>query len=115
MLSIKKELKNLLDCLNENHLSKKQIIDRLVLIESEIGSDIIRNTFIHSDVVKTLIENRLINSGYESVYFTLRKIEYLDDYYYIDGYANLSNITFNDIKYTILDLIENEEVKQNDR
>ena len=106
MLSIKKELKSLLDCLNENHLSQKQIIERLFLIESEIGSDIVRNTFIYTDDVKTLVENRLMNSGYESVYFTLRKIEYLDDYYYIDGYANLSNVTFNDIKYTILDLIE---------
>ena len=113
MLSIKNELKNLLDCLNNNHLSQKQIIERLFLIESEIGSDIVRNTFIHSDDVKTLIENRLINSGYENVYFTLRKIQYLDDFYYIDGYANLSNVSFNDIKYTILDLIEqieNEEI-----
>ena len=106
MLTIKNELKILLDWLNENHLSQKQIIDRLFLIECEIGSDIVRNTFIHSDDVKTLVENRLINSGYESVYFTLRKIDYLDDYYYIDGYANLSNVTFNDVKYTILHLIE---------
>ena len=111
MLSIKNELKTLLDCLNENHLSQKQIIERLFLIESEIDSDIVRNTFIHSDDVKTLVENRLINSGYENVYFTLRKIQYLDDFYYIDGYANLSNITFNDIKYTILDLIEEIELK----
>ena len=113
MLSIKNELKTLLDCLNENHLSQKQIIERLFLIESEIGSDILRNSFIHTDDVKTLIENRLMNSGYESVYFTLRKIEYLDDYFYIDGYANLTNVSFNDIKYTILDLIEeieNEEI-----
>ena len=113
MLSFKNELKSLLDCLNNNHLSQKQIIERLFLIESEIGSDIVRNTFIHSDDVKTLIENRLSNSGYENVYFTLRKIQYLDDYYYVDGYSNLSNVTFNDIKYTILDLIEqieNEEI-----
>ena len=109
MLQIKNELKSLLECLNNNHLSQKQIIERLFIIENEIGSDILRYTFIHSDDVKTLIENRLINTGYESVYFTLRKIEYLDDYYYIDGYANLSNVTFNDIKYTILDLIEEIE------
>ena len=106
------ELKSLLNCLNENHLSHKQIIERLFLIESEIGSDIVRYTFIHSDDVKTLLENRLINGGYESVYFTLRQIEYLDDYYYIDSYVNLSNVTFNDIKYTILGLIEEIELKE---
>ena len=110
MLSVKNELKTLLDCLNENHLSQKQIIERLFLIEYEIDSDIVRNTFIHSDDVKTVIENRLIN-GYENVYFTLRKIEYLDDFYYIDGYANLSNVSFNDVKYCILDLIEEIELK----
>ena len=113
MLSIKNELKSLLESLNNNHLSQKQIIERLFLIESEIDSDIVRNTFIHSDDVKTLVENRLINSGYENVYFTLRNIKYLDDFYYIDGYANLSNVSFNDVKYTILDLIEeieNEEI-----
>ena len=79
-----------------------------------MDTDIVRNTFIHSDDVKTLVENRLINSGYENVYFTLRKIEYLDDFYYIDAYANLSNVTFNDIKYTILDLIEEIELKENE-
>ena len=112
MLTTKNELKTLLESLNNNHLSKKQIIDRLFLIECEIGSDIVRNTFIHTDDVKTLIENRLMNSGYENVYFTLRKIEYLDDYFYIDGYSNLSNVSFNDVKYCILDLIEEIELKE---
>ena len=114
MLSHIKELKSLLDCLNENHLSHKQIIERLFLIEYELDTDIVRNTFIHSDDVKTLVENRLSNSGYENVYFTLRKIQYLDDYYYIDSYSILSNISFNDIKYTILDLIEELELKENE-
>ena len=117
MLTIKNELKSLLDCLNENHLSHKQIIERLLLIEYEVDTDIVRNTFIHSDDVKTLVENRLSNSGYENVYFTLRKIQYLDDFYYIDGYSNLSYVSFNDIKYIILDMIEekeNEEVNYND-
>ena len=113
MLSLIKELKSLLDCLNNNHLSQKQIIERLFLIESEADTCLVNNTFIHSDDVKTLVENRLINSGYENVYFTLRKIQYLDDFYYIDGYSNLSNITFNDVKYTILDLIEEIELKIN--
>ena len=110
MLSIINELKSLLDCLNNNHLSQKQVIDRLFLIESEVDTNLVSNTFIYSDDVKTLVENR-INLGYENVFFTLRKITYIDDYYYIDGYANLSNISFNDVKYCILDLIEELELK----
>ena len=111
MLSTIKELKNLLDCLNNNHLSHKQIIERLFLIESEVDTSLVRDTFIYTDDVKTLVENRLINNGYELVYFTLKQINYLDDYYYINGYGNLSNIDFNDIKYCILDLIEELELK----
>lgn len=111
MLSLINELKSLLDCLNNNHLSQKQIIERLFLIESEFDTNLVSNTFIHSDDVYTLIENRLANLGYENVYFTLSKINYIDDYYFIDGYANLSNISFNDVKYCILDLIEEIELK----
>ena len=110
MLSTIKELKRLLECLNNNHLSQKQIIERLFLIESELDTSLVRNTFINTDEVKTLVENR-INLGYENVYFTLKQINYLDDYYYINGYGNLSNVTFNDIKYCILDLIEEIELK----
>ena len=110
MLSTIKELKRLLECLNNNHLSHKQIIERLFLIESEVDTSLVSDTFIHTDEVKTLVENR-INLGYENVYFTLKQINYLDDYYYINGYGNLSNVTFNDIKYCILDLIEEIELK----
>lgn len=111
MLSTIKELKSLLDCLNNNHLSHKQIIDRLFLIENEVDTSLVRDTFINSDEVNNLLVNRLANSGYENVYFTLSKINYIDDYYFIDGYANLSNVTFNDVKYCILDLIEEIELK----
>ena len=111
MLNTIKELKGLLNDLNNNHLSHKQIIERLFLIESEVDTSLVRDSFIHSDDVKILVENRLVNGGYENVYFLLKQINYLDDYYYINGYGNLSNVIFNDIKYCILDLLEEIELE----
>ena len=111
MLSIIKELRNLLEDLNNNHLSYKQVIDKLFLIESEVDTNLIRDTFISSDDVKTLIENRLAASGWENVYFTLKGINFIDDYFFANGYGCLSNVSFNDVKYCILDMIEELELR----
>ena len=72
---------------------------------------------INREEIDNLVQDRLENSGWEGVACMLSKINYLtDEYYLIDGYGNLENLTaryleciFDDLKNELLKLTEEEE------
>ena len=71
---------------------------------------------ISREVIDDLVQFRLDKSGWEGVACMLSKINYVtDEYYLIDGYGNLEELTkeyleciFDDLKNELLELIEGE-------
>ena len=79
--------------------------------------ELLQDNIIDRDLVDDMTSQRLESTGFEGVKIMLDGIHWLNDnYYYIDGYANLHNLTiehlkaiYDDIKTTLADELELEE------
>ena len=76
----------------------------------------VENNIISREIIDDLVQTRLDESGWEGVACMLNKINYVtDEYYSIDEYGNLEELTkekleciFEDLKKELLELIEEE-------
>lgn len=70
--------------------------------------------------IDELVKNRFDSSGWQGVACMLKKINYLnDEYYFMNGYGNLEELTinrleciFNDMKEELLNIEEEEEEEE---
>lgn len=91
-----------------DNLSTGELIGELIDLAYEYELDYLVEDIISTEDIDYFIGERLKSSGWQGVACCLAKINYLnDDYYEIDGYGNLKEITFNDAK-KLLDYIEAE-------
>ena len=89
-------------------LSTAELVGELINLACEYGLDYLVEDIISTEDIDYFIGERLKSSGWQGVACCLAKINYInDDYYEIDGYGNLKEITFNDAK-KLLDYIEEE-------
>lgn len=67
-------------------------------------------SYICEDEIDYIIENRLNSSGWQSVYYTIKGLDWLaDEYYMFDGYGNLKCINIEDVECVVYDLIKELE------
>ena len=91
-----------------DNLSTGELVEELIDLAYEYELDYLVEDIISTEDIDYFIEKRLESGGWQGVACCLAKINYLnDDYYEIDGYGNLKEITFNDAK-KLLDYIEEE-------
>lgn len=85
-------------------------INELMSFCSENGIDEVMENFIDTDFLDELVQNRMSNGGWQGVACMLDGIDYLnDDYYIMDGYGNMQEITINDIECVISDILNSYE------
>ena len=105
-------IKNLLEDYNRDD-AVREILD----LSYDYGLDYYTENIIEEAMIDELVKNRLNSSGWQGVSCMLNKINYLnDEYYFIDGYGNLEELTinrleciFNDMKEELLNMEEEEE------
>ena len=105
-------IKNLLEDYNRDD-AVREILD----LSYDYGLDYYTENIIEEAMIDELVKNRLNSSGWQGVSCMLNKINYLnDEYYFIDGYGNLEELTinrleciFNDMKEELLNIEEEEE------
>ena len=75
---------------------------------------------INTDEIDDLVQTRLNDSGWQGVACMLSEVNYLnDEYYLINGYGNLEELTieylqcvFDDLKSSLSELIEEEDKEE---
>ena len=105
-------IKNLLEDYNR-HEAVREILD----LSYDYGLDYYTENIIEEAMIDELVQNRLYSSGWQGVACMLDKINYLnDEYYFINGYGNLEELTinrlqciFNDMEKELLNMEEEEE------
>ena len=105
-------IKNLLEDYNRDD-AVREILD----LSYDYGLDYYTENIVEEAMIDELVKNRLNSSGWQGVSCMLNKINYLnDEYYFIDGYGNLEELTinrleciFNDMKEELLNMEEEEE------
>ena len=105
-------VKNLLESYNRDD-AVREILDLAYDYDLEYYTE----NIIEEEMMDELVKNRLNSSGWQGVSCMLSKINYLnDEYYFIDGYGNLEELTinrleciFNDMKEELLNIEEEEE------
>ena len=108
-------IKNLLEDYN-CYDAVREILD----LSYDYGLDYYTENIIEEAMMDELVKNRLNSSGWQGVSCMLSKINYLnDEYYFIDGYGNLEELTinrleciFNDMKEELLNIEEEEEEEE---
>ena len=82
--------------------------------------ELLQDNIVDRELIDDMTSQRLETQGFEGVAIMLDGIHSLNDnYYYIDGYANLHNLTIDhlkaiyaDIKTTLADEITEEELEE---
>ena len=105
-------IKNLLESYNRDD-AVREILD----LSYDYGLDYYTENIIEEAMIDELVQNRLYSSGWQGVACMLDKINYLnDEYYFINGYGNLEELTinrlqciFNDMEKELLNMEEEEE------
>ena len=108
-------IKNLLENYNRDD-AVREILD----LSYDYDLDYYTENIIEEAMIDELVKNRLNSSGWQGVSCMLNKINDLnDEYYFIDGYGNLEELTinrleciFNDMKEEILNMEEEEEEEE---
>lgn len=86
--------------------------------EYEEISNIINENIITTEEIDELVKEKINNHGdWVEIKILLDDIKYnLNEYYYIDGYGNIKDLTikhlelmYEDIKYELTDILEEEE------
>ena len=75
---------------------------------------------VNTDEIDDLVQTRLNDGGWQGVACMLSEVNYLnDEYYLINGYGNLEELTieylqcvFDDLKSSLLELIEEEDKEE---
>lgn len=97
-----KNIKNLL-----KEFNKDEAINEMMGLAIEYGLEELLENIIATDEIEYLIENRLKNSGWQDVACLLAKVNCLNDnYYLINGYGNLEEISMEYLEM-ILEELEN--------
>ena len=108
-------IKNLLENYNR-YDAVREIID----LSYDYDLDYYTEDIIEEAMIDELVQNRLYSSGWQGVACMLDKINYLnDEYYFINGYGNLEELTinrlqciFNDMEKELLNMEEEEEEEE---
>lgn len=79
--------------------------------EYEEISNIINENIITTEEIDELVKEKINNHGdWVEIKILLDDIKYnLNEYYYIDGYGNIKDFMYEDIKYELTDILEEEE------
>lgn len=89
---------------------KESALAELMEICQEYGQEEMLDDLIHEDNIDMMVENELKQGGWTRVAIFLSKVEYLnDEYYVIDGYGNLTELTQGYVECLLADLQTNLE------
>lgn len=92
----------------QNYINRGKFDDaiaELKNITSEYGKEEMTDDFIDTESMDDFVKARFESGGWQSVICCLAKIDYLNwEYYEIDGYANLKEVTASSLECTLSDL-----------
>ena len=98
-------LRTLLKGLEENTLSHDVVIQELYNVAERYGLEEMMDDIITEESIDWFIHDRMEIGGWQMVACFLAKVDYLqDNYFLMDGYANLENITSNYLVCLIHDM-----------
>ena len=95
-------IKNLLASYNR-YDATREILDLAYDYDLEYYTE----NIIEEALIDELVQNRLYSGGWQGVSCMLSKINYLnDDYYFINGYGNLEELTISNLECIFSDMVE---------
>lgn len=100
-----------------NGYDRDIVVNLLQEICNEYDKEYMIDDIVHTDVVDDMVKHEIENSDWTRVACFLAKVNYLnDEYYLINGYGNLEEITMdylgcivNDLENEIQEELEEEE------
>ena len=108
-------IKNLLESYNRDEATVS-----ILELAHDYDLEYFTENIIEEEMIDGLVQNRFYSGGWQGVACMLSKINYLnDDYYFMNGYGNLEELTinrleciFNDMKEELLNIEEEEEEEE---
>ena len=91
-----------------------------MILNEDFFDDIKTEDIVNTDEIDDLVQTRLNDGGWQGVACMLSEVNYLnDEYYLINGYGNLEELTieylqcvFDDLKGSLSELIEEEDKEE---
>ena len=96
---------------NLKNYDKENAINKLFELCDIVENYELMENIIHTDDISEFVNSRLAVGGWQGVACCLAKIEYLnDEYYLIDGYGNLEELSVAYIDCLLSDLINSIDI-----
>ena len=90
---------------SKRYLYRREIIESLFEIAYEHDLEYIVENIISAEDIDDFIQARLESSGWQGVVCCLEKVKYVEDeYYLVNGYGNLEEITLDYLRCLVDDL-----------
>jgi len=103
---LKERIKNIKNLLKEHN--EDEAINEMMELAIEYGLEELLDNIIPTEEIDYILESRLKNSGWQGVACLLAKVNCLNDnYYLINGYGNLEEISIDHLEM-ILEELEDE-------
>jgi len=107
-MSLKEDFEEIEGYINRGNFCKA--ISSMKDIANEYGQEETADKFIDTEMMDDFVRARLESGGWQGVACCLSDVNYLnDDYYEIDGYGNLKDVTSSSLECTLSDLKRNLE------
>ena len=107
---LREKIEGLRKKFNKRYLYRSEIIEPLFEIAYEYDLEYIVENIISAKDIDDFIQARLESSGWQGVTRCLEKVKYVDDnYYLINRYGNLEEITLDYLRYLVDDLSKEVE------
>ena len=104
---------------NLKNYDREKAIENLFSLCDETGNNWLMEDIIYTDDINDFIKNRLDNGDWQGVACCLANVNYLnDEYYLINGYGNLEEITIDYLNGLLSDFLndfdfsEYEEIEE---